>query len=167
MFKKKTVYHSDLVRAGALVLLLKHEPRESQFKGKPDFVTFVVQGQEDQERQYQVENAAILEALASAPLNTWLNFRADGAREAATVAWQPLNPAAPAAAPPPRRQRAAAAPPSQTPATSPTPSSAAEDALFDCLSTAHAAVERYRTAHGPLTDEVRLLATTLYVQRSR
>lgn len=83
-FEKKGVYHSELVRAGKMLVQLTGEPRDSKFEGKPPFCPFKVQGDES-EYLYTVENDVIGDLLARAPKNVWVELLAEGSREGAVL----------------------------------------------------------------------------------
>ena len=61
MAAKKTLYHSELVKRGEVLLTIKSEPMASKFKG-PDYV-IVFDHDESMERQYSTENDEIAECL--------------------------------------------------------------------------------------------------------
>jgi len=70
-FDKKTVYHSDLRKAGTLVVKFTKYPDKSKFKNRPDWVPFNVEN-DPGAYTYQIENEKIHAVLDQVPLNTWM-----------------------------------------------------------------------------------------------
>lgn len=80
---KKTVYHSALVAAGDVDVLIKsNEPQKSKFGDQPDYIAMVHEGKE---HFYPVENRNCAEALTGLGGQT-VTIRAEGSREEATIA---------------------------------------------------------------------------------
>lgn len=81
--KQRTgLYHSDLVKMGATVMMFTGKPRESTYKGKPPFCGIKFQG-DDTAYTLTIENDDVRAAIEGAPLNKWLTVRAEGTRDQA------------------------------------------------------------------------------------
>ena len=85
-FPKKSVWHSDLVKASTsgLAIMLVGPVRDSKFAGKPPYVVFKVHG-EDTDHTLSIENDGIKETLSGIPANTWVVIRAEGTRDQAYI----------------------------------------------------------------------------------
>lgn len=91
-FSKKTIYHSELVKAGPLYMMFTGPVRDSKYAGKPAYITFKAQQNgEETEHTYNVENDTVREELDNAPKNVWLQVRATGSREEAWLALEDAN----------------------------------------------------------------------------
>ena len=160
-FDKKTVYHSALVPVSPLRVMLIGEVRPSKFAGKPPWIAFKVEGDE-QEYQYTVENAACEAVLKQAPRNVWVTLNAAGSRDAAVLELVDLYE---------RRDNGGGSGVSQhasgsTQGSAPGDSLAAE--MFHALSVAADVVEQFRKRHGREPSETeRAIAASLFIERNR
>jgi hypothetical protein len=77
----KTLYHSALAQMGDVQVVIKSEVTPSKYKGKPPFVSMLV---ENEEKNYNVENDACGDALKGR-IGQTLTIRALGSREEATI----------------------------------------------------------------------------------
>jgi hypothetical protein len=113
---KKTVYHSELVKAGPLWIMLEGKPQKSQYPNKPPYVKFVA-NDDFGTRSLHIESQGMCDYLATLPTGEWLEFTAEGSgdnalvfvrsRDGVSLGHNKAVPfakggAAPAAAPPPR-----------------------------------------------------------------
>lgn len=81
MFKKKGVYHSELVQAGTIEVQITGEPQRSKYQGKPDFIGFKYDGQE---HFLTLENDTIRDKLSGLKGQT-IQITATGSRDDADV----------------------------------------------------------------------------------
>jgi hypothetical protein len=76
-FDKKSLYHSDLAKAGEITVQFTGKPRDSQYPGKPRWVGLMVQG-DDTKYTLNIENADVEKSIESAPTGAWVAVRAEG-----------------------------------------------------------------------------------------
>ena len=166
--QRRTLFHSALRQMGPVVAELTAKPRPSKFPGKPPFAFFVIDGVE---REYQVENEAIAQALQEVPLRTPVRIEALGSKDAAVLDVRPavdpsetyrrrdVVPATTAAAS--QQNRVAPAP---VPAEAPTCSRG----YWEALDVAVELVAAFQKKHGREPSEAeRAIAATLYIEFNR
>jgi hypothetical protein len=162
-FGKKGVYHSELRKAGPLTVAFTSEVRESQYRGKPPYVEFRVQG-DDSTYQYQVENEEIAALIKDLPRNEWIEIQADGSKDTADLqvthdVGRPSTNGSSAAAP--ARQSAPA------PAHGDDGDSLAR-ILWRCLEVSAHLVDRFEEKHGrAMNEHDRAIAISLAIELHR
>ena len=173
VFKRKGVYHSELVPASdpqGIAVTFTGPPQESKDKQGNWFVHFKHQGDD---HYYNIENEDIRRTIEAAPVDRPVTVRALGTRDSATMTIEGALPESNEGAcdhlgnpgrPVDGQQNAPEeqAPPAET------GKRTLEDVYLRCLLTAHAAQKRFleETGH-PVTDEDIRIATTLLIDSQR
>lgn len=165
-FPKKTVYHSALRNAGPLTVAFTSEVKESQYRGKPPYVEFKVQG-DDSTYQYNVENEGIAALIKDLPRNEWIEVQAEGTKEEADllVTRDIHSPKAGSGDPPPAPARRQAATP-------PPPPDSNGDSLaltfWRCLDVSASLCDQFKQKHGrEMTENDRSIAISLAIEVHR
>jgi hypothetical protein len=157
MFAKKGVYHSELVKAGAVRAMFTTGVMPSKYAGKPPFIAFKLESGE--EHTYSIENEGIEATLANLPQNTWLTLHAEGSRDTATITFDE----APTQAQIKTNGKEAKAAPQ-----APAPAAPLADQMAECLLAAGQAVEAYQAKIGEIPDEAtRTIAISLFIEKQR
>lgn len=164
-FDKKTVYHSTLRSAGSLVVMFTSEVKESQYRGKPPYVEFKVQG-DDSTYQYNTENDAIAELIRGIPRNEWVEITATGTKEEADieVTYDRSRPPAQSNG----ADRHPNAPPPQQESNGNGGGDSLARVLWRCIETSVALNEQFEKRYGrPMTENDRALAVSLSIEVHR
>ncbi len=103
MAGKKTLYHSELVKCGAVEVEVKTDVLKSKYDGKPDYVAIILDGEE---RLYNCENEACATFFDDLK-GIKLTIQASGGREDALIQEVDSGPARPPAAKPAAQSRPA------------------------------------------------------------
>ena len=179
-FDKKTVYHSDLVKADGLTLQLKGDVR----KGKYGLIVPInVMGDPpDHDYWLAVENDGCADVLRSLPKSTWHVVHAAGSRASASLSASPLQggpgvpqqPQVPQAAVqeldlevPPEVQVAPSAMPLNLTSTTPVMPDL-QALLTECMLEAGAIVDAFQAHRGRAPSQVdQDLAVTLFIEKNK
>ena len=176
MFDKKTVYHSDLVKADGLSLRLKGDVR----KGKYGLIvpTNVMGDPADHDYWLAVENDGCANVLRGMQKSQWYVVHAAGSRDSASLSAVPLTTGAdvpqPVAVPQAAVQELdlevpAGVPVSHTPAPAPAPASPDLQAMLQqCMVEAGEIVDAFQVARGRAPSQVdQDLAVTLFIEKNK
>lgn len=101
----KNLYHSELVKMGPVLIKVNGDVRESKFKGKPPFISLIIEGEE---RLYTTENDECAEFFTDQKGRSF-TIVAEGSREDAVITYvgeAPAEGASEAEEPPARRSAA-------------------------------------------------------------
>src|SRR5690606_5494951 len=172
-FNRKTVWHAELVKASPLTVRFTSDVRNSKYKDKPPYIHFMVRG-DSQEYQYQVENDDIREQLAGIPQNEWIELEARGSRGDADI--QLTFTGEEAEDDRPQRQRSASRDRgddngrdrrASDSGRADTERESLAATMWRCLTVAHEVVSQFEGKHGPLDENTRTLALSLFIEHNR